>query len=173
MIALTVLLIFPAGSAYASWPEVDKLLASDGAEFDLFGYSVSISGDYAIVGALDDDNGSDSGSAYIFFYDGTSWSEQAKLTAADGNDDDRFGCSVSISGDYAVIGLSPSIGAFGYLVAARLMPSAIRIPPPTLFASLLVPGEPRSIAVIRSARSTQSRSALENIRLTKVPSSSS
>ena len=49
------------------WLEEDKLLASDGAADDRFGNSVSIDGDYAIVGALwDDDNGSDSGSAYVF-----------------------------------------------------------------------------------------------------------
>ena len=47
--------------------ECNKLTASDGAASDFFGRSVSISGDYAIVGAhWDDDNGSNSGSAYIF-----------------------------------------------------------------------------------------------------------
>ena len=49
------------------WLQQDKLLTSDGAASDLFGYSVSIDGGYAIVGArFDDDNGEDSGSAYIF-----------------------------------------------------------------------------------------------------------
>ncbi len=105
LIALTVLFILPAGSAYANWPELDKLLASDGTAADYFGYSVSVSGDYAIVGAYsDDDNGSDSGSAYIFFFDDTSWSQQAKLIASDGAADDWFGNSVSVSGDYAVVG---------------------------------------------------------------------
>jgi hypothetical protein len=47
--------------------ETAKLTASDGASSDNFGRSVSISGDYAIVGAAgDDENGSDSGSAYIY-----------------------------------------------------------------------------------------------------------
>jgi hypothetical protein len=47
--------------------ETAKLTAIDGAPDDMFGRSVSISGDYAIVGAFgDDDNGSDSGSAYIY-----------------------------------------------------------------------------------------------------------
>ena len=75
------------GSAYifksdgTSWSQQQKLLASDGAAGDYFGYSVSISGDYAIVGAYqDDDNGQSSGSAYIFKRDGTSWSQQQKLT---------------------------------------------------------------------------------------------
>jgi hypothetical protein len=48
--------------------EEAKLLASDGDQRDLFGCSVSISGDYALVGAhFDDDNGTSSGSAYILY----------------------------------------------------------------------------------------------------------
>jgi hypothetical protein len=82
-----------------------KLLPSGGSEFDQFGSSVSISGDYAIVGSsLDDDNGEESGSAYIFKRDGSNWIEKQKLTASDGAEGDRFGTSVSISGDYAIVG---------------------------------------------------------------------
>ena len=89
----------------ASWTEQAKLVASDGAVGDQFGRSVSISGDYAIVGApLDDDNGDASGSAYIFVRSGASWTQQAKLTASDGAVSDLFGYSVSISGDYAFVG---------------------------------------------------------------------
>ena len=99
---LVMLFILPAGSAHADWPEVEKLLAADGAADDEFGRSVSVSGDYAIVGASGDYNGE--GSAYIFFYNGTTWTQQAKLTAADGAYNDLFGYSVSISGDYAVVG---------------------------------------------------------------------
>ncbi len=108
LIALTVLFILPANSVYAGWPERDKLLAFDGTAGDEFGYSVSISGDYAIVGAFwDDDNGTDSGSAYIFApndVDPNNWDQVAKLTASDGVAGDLFGVSVSISGDYAVVG---------------------------------------------------------------------
>jgi len=100
-----------SGSAYifqrsgTSWVQQAKLVPSDGYSSDYFGYSVSISGDYAIVGAYyDDDRGTDSGSAYIFQRSGTSWSQQAKLTAADGLSSDIFGYSVSISGDYAIVG---------------------------------------------------------------------
>jgi len=85
--------------------ESNKITASDGADGDIFGRSVSISGDYAIVGAFwDDDNGIDSGSAYIFKRSGTSWAEEAKLTASDGAAIDQFGWSVSISGEYAIVG---------------------------------------------------------------------
>ena len=100
-----------SGSAYifkrsgSSWTQQAKLTASDGATGDVFGLSVSISRDYAVVGAhLDGDNSTDSGSAYIFKRVGTIWSEQAKLTASDGAAEDWFGCSVSISGDYAIVG---------------------------------------------------------------------
>ena len=64
---------FNSGSAYifrqqnAEWVETVKVIASDAEAFDHFGYSVSISGDAAIIGAYgDDDNGSGSGSAYVF-----------------------------------------------------------------------------------------------------------
>ena len=89
----------------ADWTEQQKLLASDGSVLDLLGLSVSISGEYAIIGAS---NGGDfpiyPSSAYIFFKDGSTWSEQAKLIASDGDNYDYFGSSVSISGDYAIIG---------------------------------------------------------------------
>jgi hypothetical protein len=95
----------PPGGFVWVWEEQAKLLASDGAANDLFGYSVSISGDYVIVGApYDNDKGFDSGSAYIFKRDGTIWTQQQNLTASDGAALDYFGCSVSISGDYTIVG---------------------------------------------------------------------
>jgi len=82
-----------------------KLTASDGGEEDYFGTAVSISGNYAIVGAYgDDDNGSNSGSAYVFERTGDGWIQLAKLTASDGASDDYFGRTVSISGNYAIVG---------------------------------------------------------------------
>ncbi|MDH3268698.1 MAG: T9SS type A sorting domain-containing protein, partial [Ignavibacteria bacterium] len=104
-----------SGSAYifrrdgTNWIEEQKLTASDGAEDDDFGGSVSISGDYAIVGAEWDDGGQ--GSAYIFRRNGTSWIEEQKLTA----NDFYFGGSVSISGDYAIIGAQPSSVGSAYI----------------------------------------------------------
>ena len=100
-----------SGSAYVferiagTWTQVAKLTASDGAASDYFGYSVAISGSYAIVGAyLDDDNGSGSGSAYVFERISGTWTQVAKLTATDGASGDQFGWSVAISGDYAIVG---------------------------------------------------------------------
>ena len=100
-----------SGSAYVYvrsngvWTEQQKLTASDGATGDRFGWSVSIDGDTAVIGARwDDDNGSNSGSAYIYVRSNGVWSEQAKLTASDGWSNDVFGSSVSIDGDTVVIG---------------------------------------------------------------------
>ena len=62
-------------------------------------------GDTALVGSYqDDDGGVNSGSAYVFTRSGSTWTEQAKLTASDAASFDDFGYSVSISGDYAIVG---------------------------------------------------------------------
>jgi hypothetical protein len=85
--------------------EVAKLLASDGAATDNFGYSVAVAGDTAVIGARDDDNGNLSGSAYVFVRDSTgAWAQQAKLLPSDGAAGDYFGDSVALAGDTAVIG---------------------------------------------------------------------
>lgn len=100
-----------SGAAYIyrrigeNWIEEAKITASDAAPRDLFGYSVSISGDTAIVGAYgDDDHGEFSGSAYVFRYKGISWIQEAKLTPEDAVEYHDFGYTVAISGDTAVIG---------------------------------------------------------------------
>ncbi len=84
---------------------LDKFCASDRADFDHFGISVDLDGDYAIVGANeDDDKGRDSGSAFVYLRSGSGWTQAAKLTASDGEAEDYFGCSVAISGDCAIVG---------------------------------------------------------------------
>jgi hypothetical protein len=87
------------------WAEEQKLLAVDGAAGDDFGIYASLDGDTALVGACaDDDNGVDSGSAYVFTRTGTTWTQQAKLLPSDGAAGDLFGGAVSLSGDTALIG---------------------------------------------------------------------
>ena len=91
------------------------MIASDAAQDDYFGRSVAISGDYAIIGADGNrDNGFYSGSAYIFERDATdgTWSQKKKLTASDAAQDDYFGSSVAISGDYAIVGAYRNDGPF-------------------------------------------------------------
>ncbi len=89
-----------------SWVEQQMLTASDAAEGDEFGESVSLSGDTAVVGASQDDctAGTWCGSAYVFRFNGTSWAEEQKLTATDSDAFYGFGTSVSLSGDTAVVG---------------------------------------------------------------------
>jgi len=90
---------------FDGWIQDSKLTASDGKLNASFGFRVSIDGDYCIVGAEgDNENGKLSGAVYIFKRVDNSWIEQAKLTASDGEANDQFGNSVSIEGDYAVVG---------------------------------------------------------------------
>ncbi len=84
------------------WLEEDKLIASDAAPYTFFGLSISINGDYALIGAPGNDDLI--GSAYIFKNNGTTWTEESKLTPSDGETYDAFGQSVSIYNDYALIG---------------------------------------------------------------------
>ncbi len=107
---LTPVLFAAAASILSTAPahadlgdQLAKLLPDDGAADDEFGRSVAISGTSAIVGAyLDDDDGTDSGSAYLF--DTTTGQQIAKLLADDGAAEDRFGISVAISGATAIVG---------------------------------------------------------------------
>ena len=84
---------------------ISKLTPSDGAAFDGFDISVAISGDTAVVGPdIDSDAGRYSGSAYVFVLSDGVWSQQAKLTAADSAESDRFGIPVAVYGDTVVVG---------------------------------------------------------------------
>ena len=99
----------PTSGSWVTATETAKLTASDGAADDYFGYSVAVDGDTVVVGAYgDDDNGPDSGSAYLFTKPAAGWtttsSFSAKLTASDGAADDRFGRSVAVDDDTMVVG---------------------------------------------------------------------
>ena len=118
------------GSAYiierntnGTWSQKQKIVSSDLQFGDYFGYSVAISGNYAIVGAtyedhdangtsnssiaypFDPDYKTKAGSAYIFERNtnGT-WSQIEKIVASDRGAGDKFGNSVAISGNYAIVG---------------------------------------------------------------------
>ena len=98
-----------SGSAYVYekvngvWTET-KLTASDAAAGDRFGYSVSVHDDLVAVGAvLNDDNGSNSGSAYVYEKVSGVWTE-TKLTASDAAAGDWFGHSVSVHDDLVAVG---------------------------------------------------------------------
>ena len=100
------------GAAYvyefngSSWVSQGRLTASDGAQFDRFGYSVAVSNNVVAVGAREDDTavGGDAGSAYIFTRSGATWTQVQKLTPNDPFNGDRFGVSVALSSGNLVIG---------------------------------------------------------------------
>ena len=101
-----------AGAAYvfvrtgSVWTQQGKLVASDAAAFDNFGFTVAADLDTAVIEAIFDDHagGSNAGSAYVFFRSGGAWSQQAKLTASDAASSDSFGRAVALSGDAAMVG---------------------------------------------------------------------
>ena len=96
-------------SGYEYLLQVAKLTASDGVAGDLFGHSVAVDGDTAVVGAYQ--HGSGKGAAYVLAKDSSgAWSQVAKLTASDGGASsdgeagDIFGWSVAVDGDTVVVG---------------------------------------------------------------------
>jgi hypothetical protein len=108
-----------SGAAYVfvrtgdTWTQQAYLKAANAASGDLFGWSVAIVGDTIVVGAYgEDSNGSDpannsatdAGAAYVFVRDGTTWTQQAYLKAANVGASDVFGFAVAITGDTIVVG---------------------------------------------------------------------
>ena len=102
-----------AGGAYIykndgsdNWNEIEILHGSDTTADNNFGWSVSIYGDYAIVGAYHNDTiANNAGAAYIYKNDGSdNWTQITVLHASDAQDNDYFGSAVSIYGNYAVVG---------------------------------------------------------------------
>lgn len=105
--------------AGGNWTEHAILEASDSQPGDVFGFSVALSGDRAVVGAQGEDGGagdplSGSGAAYVFMRDsGGIWSEQTILRASDAQVDDVFGFPVSISNDTVLLGAFHEDGGVG------------------------------------------------------------
>ncbi|MCB1584450.1 MAG: FG-GAP repeat protein, partial [Xanthomonadales bacterium] len=72
---------------------------------DFFCYAVSLFGNRALIGAYqEDDNGGQSGAAYVFDFNNGLWSQSIKLTADDGAANNYFGASVNVLGNRAMIG---------------------------------------------------------------------
>jgi hypothetical protein len=94
-----------------SWPQQQKLVASDGANGDELGLSVAVSGDELIAGAPG--KASSAGAAYVFARSGTTWSQQAKVVASDGAAQDEFGFAVSVSGTTVIVGAADKNGFQG------------------------------------------------------------
>lgn len=100
------------GAAYVfrdtggTWPEEEKLTASDAAEFDWFGKSVAIDGDLVAVGAYRADDGpaDGPGAVYAFRRSGSVWTEEEKLVPSDWVGDDNNGWSCAVSGSRIFVG---------------------------------------------------------------------
>ena len=100
-----------SGAAYvfersgSSWAEQDKLLASDPHKDAWFGWSVSLRGGTALIGAPESWNPDPyTGSAYVFGRLNSSWSQQYEIVAGDAAHSDFFGTSVALEGNSALIG---------------------------------------------------------------------
>jgi hypothetical protein len=115
------------GSAYVfvrsgtTWALQQHLFATDGVIAQEFGFAVALDGDTAAVGAWSDTiaGNTQQGSTYVFVRAGTTWTQQAKLTAADGHAQDFFGGAVAISADTILIGSDwHDVGANGNQGAA-------------------------------------------------------
>ena len=112
-----------SGAAYVfsatSGQQLQKLVPNDGASQDWFGFAVAVSGSLAVVGSpRDDDNGSISGSAYVF--DAVTGEQLHKLTASDAGPGDGFGGSVAINGNLIVVdGGSPGSPGAAYVFDAE------------------------------------------------------
>lgn len=98
------------------WVQQARIFPRDSAEGDAFGSSVAIDGNTALVGAIGD-NGS-SGAVYVFVRNGTIWTQQAKLVAADGGITAQFGKSIALDRDTALIGAHFDSNEAGNLAGA-------------------------------------------------------
>ncbi len=127
------------GAAYVfvrngtAWTQEAKLVADDVAVGQYFGFGVDVEGDFAIVGASGDAAaGENSGAAYVFARNGTSWTQEAKLVASDGSPWSFFGYAVAFDGDTAAVGARGGTtgsayvferGGTGWTEEAKLGPS--------------------------------------------------
>jgi len=99
------------GAAYvfgfdgADWTEQAVLVPSTEWMGQEFGSSIDVYGDTIVVGSPSDGTlGPESGSAYVFRFNGVGWLEEARLLPLDLNSADRFGTSVAIAADTVVVG---------------------------------------------------------------------
>ena len=114
------------GAAYVflrsgtAWSLEARLTAFDAIADDLFGSSVTLDGNTAVVGAQGDNtsSGADVGSLYVFVRSGTTWTFEAKLTASDAAAGDQLGTAVALAGDTLVAGAAFDDDAGGLTGAA-------------------------------------------------------
>lgn len=101
------------GSAYiftrppgGLWSQQAKITPPVAEAQSYFGYSATIEGDTAVIGAILEDSPMNGGAAYVYTRSGTTWTFQQKLKGNDVTADDLFGTGVAISGNTIVVGAS-------------------------------------------------------------------
>jgi MYXO-CTERM domain-containing protein len=127
-----------------TWTQQARLQAADRAGGDEFGRSVALDGDTALVGARLDSTtrGASAGSAYVFVRSGNTWTQVAKLEAADGAANDNFGASVALRGGRALVGaplVDGPAGADTGAVYAFVQQGSVWAPEPRLLANDPIP----------------------------------
>jgi len=106
----TILTLNFLGIAAQTQTEFSRLLASNITQNSEYGRAVCVNGDWAIIGALQDDHSglTDAGGAFIYHYEGGAWVFQSKVTAGDPDAIDHFGRAVYINDNHAIVGCSYS-----------------------------------------------------------------
>ena len=127
--------VYHSGAVYIferginGWAQAQKIVASDRQPDDIFGHSVAVFGNYAIVGASFqdyDENGAgtalgQAGAAYIYERANGNWNEVQKIVASDRTSSSAFGDAVSINNNRVVVGAP---GEFGFRGAAYIFEKA-------------------------------------------------
>ncbi|SFR62537.1 FG-GAP repeat-containing protein [Halogeometricum rufum] len=114
VVGATTVGVLGSGAAAAQQEPELKLVGDPNGNGDGFGRSVAVLGGTLFVGANgDDDLGPNAGAVYVFEREGGGWSRAQKLVAGDGNFDDGFGFSVSVSGDTLFVG-APFVDTGGF-----------------------------------------------------------
>jgi hypothetical protein len=88
----------------SSWTQQQKLVAPGGVSMDVFGYSVALNNNTALIGKPGYIYQPIIGAAYVFIKNGATWTQQAILTSSDGTPGDQFASCVDLDGDTALIG---------------------------------------------------------------------
>jgi hypothetical protein len=132
--------VYAFGRSGSSIPQQQRIVASDGTQNAFFGLSLGVSGGTLVVGAPGIGN-FQVGSAYVFTFTGSTWSEQQKLVAADGAQNQSFGTSVAVLGDNAFVAAGSGVYVFARSGAVWSQTHKIPRAPRIVSASLAVSGD--------------------------------
>jgi hypothetical protein len=108
-----------------TWTQTARLHAQDGDDYDHLGNSLALQGDTIVAAAPGEDAGAlNSGAVYVFTFDGSAWSQVAKLKSGDPSSSQTFGYDVALQGTTLVIGASEDSAALAFGGAAYVFEGA-------------------------------------------------